>query len=66
MCWTKDLVTNKINNFDLNIIYIVFMCSGKTQDLEEQQPSVEQELRRLMDKPGEDVKHTLQDVQDTT
>lgn len=24
---------------------------GKTQDLEEQQPSVEQELRRLMDKP---------------
>lgn len=27
--------------------------SGKTQDLEEQQPSVEQQLRRLMDKPGE-------------
>lgn len=26
---------------------------GRTQDLEEEQPSVEQELRRLMDKPGE-------------
>ncbi|KAF6720158.1 MICAL-like protein 2, partial [Oryzias melastigma] len=26
---------------------------GRTQDLEEQQPSVEQQLRRLMDKPGE-------------
>ncbi|KAG8014604.1 MICAL-like protein 2, partial [Nibea albiflora] len=29
---------------------------GKTQDLEEQQPSVEQELRRLMDKPAEHLK----------
>ncbi len=29
------------------------MCSGRTQDLEEEQPSVEQELRRLMEKPGD-------------
>lgn len=34
------------------------MCSGRTQDLEEQQPSVEQELRRLMDKPGEGLEET--------
>lgn len=30
----------------------VCLCSGKTQELEEQQPSVEQELRKLMEKPG--------------
>lgn len=30
------------------------MSSGKTQDLEEQQPSVEQELRELIEKPGQD------------
>lgn len=30
------------------------MCSGRTQELEEEQPTVEQELRRLMEKPGED------------
>lgn len=35
------------------VLCIFFMCRGKTQDLEEQQPSVEQELRRLMEKPGE-------------
>ncbi|KAM8842018.1 LOW QUALITY PROTEIN: MICAL-like protein 2 [Synchiropus picturatus] len=28
---------------------------GRTQDLEEQQPSVEKELRRLMEKPGEEA-----------
>ncbi len=44
------------NKYD--VVYVVFMCSGKTQDLEEQQPSVEQELRRLMDKPGEGLEET--------
>lgn len=29
------------------------MFRGRNQDLEEQQPGVEQELRRLMEKPGE-------------
>lgn len=28
------------------------LCRAKTQDLEEQQPGVEGELRRLLDKPG--------------
>jgi len=38
------------------------MCSGRTQDLEEQQPSVEQELRTLMEKPGEDFRGTVSTV----
>lgn len=36
----------------IQCLCVAFTCSGKTQDLEEQQPSVEQELRRLMEKPG--------------
>lgn len=38
----------------LNRVIICGLCydSAKTQDLEEEQPSVEAELRRLMEKPG--------------
>lgn len=49
-----------VNNLYLWMIYVlnrVIICdlysdSGKTQDLEEEQPSVEAELRTLMEKPG--------------
>lgn len=34
------------------IICDLYSDSGKTQDLEEEQPSVEAELRTLMEKPG--------------
>ncbi|TWW58943.1 MICAL-like protein 2 [Takifugu flavidus] len=35
----------------IHCVCVVFTHSGKTQELEEQQPSVEQELRRLMETP---------------
>lgn len=31
----------------------VSTCSARTQELEQQQPGVEEELRRLLEKPGE-------------
>lgn len=38
--------------FLIRCVCDVFTHSGKTQELEEEQPSVEQELRRLMEMPG--------------
>lgn len=32
---------------------LCFCCSARTQELEQQQPGVEEELRRLLEKPGE-------------
>lgn len=34
-------------------------CSARTQELEQQQPGVEEELRRLLEKPGELVRAPL-------
>lgn len=45
------IVTKTINH--LNLYLSFFLYRGRTQDLEEEQPSVEQELRRLIEKPGE-------------
>ncbi len=49
----------------IKLFYYLWLCSdsAKTQDLEEEQPSVDAELRKLLDKPGwydtEKVKHHL-------
>lgn len=51
-CSLKDILFNKAMNYVLSLFSN--MCSGRTQELEEEQPTVEQELRRLMEKPGED------------
>lgn len=52
----KNVVHIVVHMHCYQILYmciLINMFSGRTQELEEQQPSVEQELRRLLDKPGE-------------
>lgn len=52
---TRDIQFQAVVTYTIIYLNVVFMCSGKTQDLEEEQPSVEQELRKLMEKPGESL-----------